>query len=102
MKFLRANADLRSKTKLESVGETSRCVVVDRCGIDAIEESQNIFKIFRDNRLGVLRAMRIDVIYRRLYVRHDLYRHYEIKKLCVPISLRSDVYPRNDCTRGGT
>src|SRR4051812_32640794 len=61
VKLARRNADFRAKAELASVGELRRGIMQHDRGIDLVEEFLRRARVFRHDRIGMLRTMAPDM-----------------------------------------
>ena len=87
MQFLSAYADLGPETELLTVGETGRRVDHYRGGVDLSGEALGGQQVTGDDRLGVARAITLDVGDGRVQVVHHPDAEDEVQVLLSPVLL---------------
>src|SRR6185369_7534554 len=71
VEFAGGNADLRAEAELAAIGELRRCVVQHDRGIDLVEEFLGRRGILRHDRVGVMRAVIVNMRERVIETVHD-------------------------------
>src|SRR6185436_73805 len=93
------DADLRAEAVLVAVGEAGRRVDDHRARVDLAQEALRALRVLGDDRVGVLRAVGGDVLYRLLEPVHDPHGEDRVEILGVPVFLDRRLHPRHDAAR---
>ena len=86
-KGLGADANLRTEAVPESVGKTTGAVVIDPGTVDSSKKAIGRRLVFREDHLGMTRAITADVISGLRQVIHQLHRQDQIEIFGAPILL---------------
>src|SRR3989304_9272054 len=87
MDLARADADLRAKPKLAAVVEPRRGVDHHRRGVSPVDEFSRPLVIRRDDALGMLRPVTLDMFDRVIHVAYDSDRENQIEIFRAPVFL---------------
>ena len=98
MKFLRANADLRAKAKLEPIRKPRRGIDINRRSISPLLKGMCRTDVIRHNRLGMPRPIAIDVPQCGIHIRDDTDGEDEVTVLRRPVLLRCRSHVAEDRT----
>ncbi|MNN32794.1 hypothetical protein D3C81_1465260 [compost metagenome] len=96
MKLLGTDPDFGTETELESIGETGRCIMIDRSRIDLIQEAHSILFILSNDTLRMLGAVFGDVSQGLIEMRY----YFDVKNIivifCSIVLLSSFLGPRHE------
>lgn len=95
-----ADAHLGTEAVAETVGKPGRRVVEDPRRVDAGEESASGGRVFGDNRVGVVAAMRVDVVDSSIQALNDAECDSKLKELSIPV-ICTRTYDTRAVGRGG-
>src|SRR3990172_11020761 len=98
MDLARADADLRAKPELAAVVEPRRGVDHHRRGVDPVDKFSRPLVIRRDDALGMLRPVTLDMFDGVIHVAYDSDRENQIEIFRAPVFLGRPLDARNQST----
>src|SRR6478735_181840 len=96
VEFAGGNSDLRAEAELAAVGELRRCVVQHDRGIDLAEKPLGCMIVFRHDRIGMMRAVTLNVGERRIEAVDDFRRDDGVLIFGVPVLVGGGLDARID------